>query len=212
MASDFFQILNGPSREALFDALRLVQQEDRFVEFEYLLPNNIREKDEFKILAIEATSTNWHPPEGGYKGGHMWMVKAIHPDPEVQGDRMIFIEYNTQNGTGTIKFCAQDIVGSSHLTVDHWLREGLFVGAFLKHSDCALIDIYVGPFEDSQKRTTFLNNLKDQVGRFMGFAICNVIPASATNVVTPEEAIDLDMLGHFTGYENPSPDEDNWEV
>lgn len=204
MASDLFQILNGPSREALFDALRLVQQEDRFVEFEYLLPNNMREKNEFKILAIEAISTDWDPPEGG----HMWMVKAIDPHSDAQGDRMIAIKYNTQSGTGMITFCARDVVGPSHLTTDHRLREGLFVVVLLKHSGYAFINFYVGPFEDSQKRTLFLKNLKDKIGEYMGFDVCNVIPEAATNVVTSDQ-FTWDMFGHFVDPENPTPDEDD---
>lgn len=203
MAFDSFQILNGPSREALFDALRLVQQEDRFVEFEYLLPNDMREKDELKILAIEAISTAWDPPEGG----HMWMVKAIHPHPDAQGDRIVSINYSAQSRTGTIMFCAQDMMGPSHLSIDHRLREGLFVVALLKHSGYAFINFYVGPFEDSQKRTAFLEDLKDQVGEHMGFDVCNAIPEAATNVVAPKQFTGLDMFGHFVDPENPPPDE-----
>ena len=44
-----WQVVNGPNREQLFDALRL-RDEERTVKFEFIIPSDDREELEIKIL------------------------------------------------------------------------------------------------------------------------------------------------------------------
>lgn len=157
-----WQIINGPSREILFDALRLVQ-EGRELKFEIVRQDDVREEIELKILAIEAIG-DYIAPEGGQK----WLVKAF--DPSEGGfppDRICLLNYSTQSRTGTIQYCAENMAGPSYLPVDVRMSEGFFL--VISRSEAPQHFWVIGSFENDQQRSEFLCRLMNEM-RDEGFA------------------------------------------
>ncbi|OGZ68440.1 MAG: hypothetical protein A3D44_00665 [Candidatus Staskawiczbacteria bacterium RIFCSPHIGHO2_02_FULL_42_22] len=217
-AFDGWLLVNGPSREMLFDALRLVQEE-RMLKFEYVLPDDVRREIGLKILAIEAIG-DYNAPGGG----QMWLVKAFDLDSEMEApDRICLLNYSTQSRTGTIRFGSADMAGPSYLPADERMREGFF----LVITNFGGWQFCIGSFEESEGRKTFLQDLMGKI-RDVGFdsqgqdgntfysgvageawmfeiALCNAIP-EWMRPLEPKDFTGLDMLGDF-----PSPDEDDPE-
>lgn len=157
------QIVNGPSREAMFDALRLVQEE-RLLTFEFVLPNDTRNEIRLKILCIEAIGDHNAPG-----GGQTWLVKTFDPDDEIEKTtgRTYLLTYSTQSRTGTIQFDSEHAVGPSNLPVDERAREGFFliIGLIVGHepvqtsTESGTIFIPIGPFGDADERKVFLTRV-----------------------------------------------------
>ena len=184
-----WQVVNGPNREQLFDALRL-RDEERTVKFEFIIPSDDREELEIKILAIEANDADMTKPNGG----KTWIVKGIDIHPDTQGDRICLLYYNTQNRTGTIQVGATGLAGPSLLSADEQPREGLFVFIELKRhgmfyvggeeveGDFQVAWLVVGPFSNSDERKEFLKNFPKLLEEYDApeGAIVNI---AATNVI-----------------------------
>lgn len=184
-----WQVVNGPSREALFDALRLLPEE-RALKFEFVTPADTREETELKILAIEATDADMTMPNGG----KTWIVKGLDVHPDTQGDRICLLYYNSQSRTGTIQIGATGLTGPSLLPADERPREGFFLCVYLarhgevyvdgeqQESDYAVAWMWVGPFENNDERRHFLAHFPGFLKEYDapdGTTVC----ASACNVI-----------------------------
>lgn len=188
MATQAFQIVTGPSREDLFDALRLVS-EGRTVEFEWIRPDDVREKTNLKVLGIQAVGDELFSP----KGGRSWMVHAIMTGEDMEGDRIVFLMYSTQSRTGTIDLCATDMVGPSPLPVDDIAREGFFA-LFIRDYGYVSVVLPVGPFETSEARNKFVcswRNRANEEDEDVKIMETNAISGNCT-ILHPD---------HFTGFE-----------
>lgn len=205
MIPQSFQIVSGPSREILFDALRLVH-EDRTVKFEWIRPDDVREEVELKVLAIGALGDEVNAP----KGGQSWRVHAYHVDPDVTGDRSVSLFYSTQSRTGTIDFAASDLVGPSPLPVDDIGQEGLFV-QFTRHDGFIGYTLAVGPFEDLKAMSQFFEEWTETAKNEDPTVLvsrASVIPGYILPV-PPDQFTGLDMLPPSSDLEDFGPDEED---
>ena len=213
-----WQVVNGPNREHLFDALRL-RDEERTVKFEFINPVDEREEIELKVLAIEATDTDMTMPNGG----KAWIVKGIDVHVDAQGDRICLLHYNTQNRTGGIQVGATGLVGPSLLSADERPREGLFVFIEVKRhgtfyvggeeveGDFQVAWLVVGPFGNNNERKQFLVDFPKLLEDYDA-PEGSQVNISATNVihelyvpVAPKD-FSMDMLK-----ERPYDEDDFWE-
>lgn len=213
-----WRVVNGPSREALFDALRLLPEE-RALKFEFITPAETREEIELKILAIEATNNY---DDRTPNGGKVWIVKGIDIHLDAQGDRICLLYYATQSRTGTIQIGATGIIGPSLLPVDERPREGFFLCVYLtrygevyingeqQDSDYAVAWMWVGPFGDNDERKEFLANFPNLLEEYdapegikVCITTCNVIQETVVPVVPRD--FSLNMLKEF-----PQSDDDFW--
>lgn len=214
---DGWQIVSGPSREVLFDALRLIH-EGRELKFELIRPDDVREEIALKILSIEAIG-DYNAPGGG----QMWLVKTFDPSVDVDThDRICLLSYSTQSRTGTLRHCSADMAGPSYLPADERMREGFFLPV-AKHG---ILQLCIGPFETGEERKQFLRRLMDEM-KEEGFGsrgrdgddfyagvegepwtftvkVCNVIP-EWIGLLPPEHYTGLEM---FDAFSPPEEEED----
>ncbi len=199
------QVVSGPSREVLFDALRLVG-EDRTVKFEWVDPADVRREVEVKILAIGAVGDDVNCP----KGGQCWNVQAYDVDDEVEGDRVVLLAYSTQSRTGSIDFCASSLVGPSQLPIDDIGQEGFFVEFAKNAGNGAMFFLPVGPFATAEERNKFVEEWKVKlIGDVSIFVVAiNAIPGMMIPV-PPSEFFGKDSFPEFPHLGEEGPGIDN---
>lgn len=93
MATHRFDIVNGPSREQLFDALRLIA-EKRTVMVTWIRPDREREITNIVLNSLQAENGD----------GQSWNATGYDVDPG-EGDMNLTFYIDTKSRTGWIQFC-----------------------------------------------------------------------------------------------------------
>lgn len=185
MASPQYQVVNGPSREELFDSARLAR-EVRPLVFEWIDPTD--ERQQSRVIL-----TNVGIPIDQDQRGIVWPLKGY--DLELSGDNSVSLVYNTKNRTGTIQFGVTDeaetarIVSALH---DQLVPTEDFFVQVTTSTPESTSTCYVGPFESPEARAEFIQTWRKAFEKSevewaaVALAECNALPEQ-TSAIRPED-------------------------